>query len=155
VSEERRGVTKARVLPTRIPPHVRPRLTRLARRGHEVCRKHGAKLLAEISMALEVALVDLAGNEARASDAERRARRAELELGHAKHRILELEKALKTSAPAPDIVRKLRNSEARIKELELYIHEITTPAGDPDDFQGSPTAVNNNSDLVARCKESR
>lgn len=76
-------VTQVRVAPTRIPQEVRSRLTRLARRGAEVCNKHGAELLAEICTALEIALLDLASAELRATNAERRARRAESDLAQA------------------------------------------------------------------------
>lgn len=86
----RPAVTQVRVAITRIPEEHRPRLTRLARRGAEVCRKHGAKLLAEISLALEIALMDLAGAELRAANAEFRARRAERDLASAIQRIAQL-----------------------------------------------------------------
>ena len=83
------AVTQARVA-VRIPESVRPRLTRLARRGAEVCRKHGAMLLAEISTGLEVALLEIAASEQRATSAESRARRAEHDLAEARATIRQM-----------------------------------------------------------------
>lgn len=89
---DRPGVTRTRVAINRLPPEHRPRLVRLARRAHQVCRSHGAKLLAEVSLALEVAILDLEGAELRAGNAERRARGSEAALGVARARIVELER---------------------------------------------------------------
>lgn len=92
------GVTQVRIAVTRIPESVRPRLRRLAQRGAEVCRKHGAGLLAEISTALELALGDMAASEGRATNAEGRARRAEQELADARVTIRALQVELATRA---------------------------------------------------------
>lgn len=86
------NVTKVRVLATRIPLDVRPRLARLAKRGFEVCRQHGAKLQSEAFYALGVALVDLAATELRAEGAEARARRAERDLAEARRLVAALER---------------------------------------------------------------
>lgn len=96
MTAHRPSPTLVRVAPTRLPDHVRPRLARLARRGAEVCSKAGARLLTEISMALEIALLDLAGAELRATNAETRARRAERELGQARATIIDLQQDLAT-----------------------------------------------------------
>lgn len=106
-------VTQVRVAPTRLPQDVRSRLTRLARRGAEVCSKHGAGLLAEICTALEIALLDLASAELRATNAERRARRAEGDL-----------------AKATATIRELRADIAERARLE-FAEESTTTREDP------------------------
>lgn len=156
-------VTQVKVIPTRLPTHMRPRLARLARRGSEVCRKHGAALLAEISIALEVALVDLAGAELRERNASDRMRAAELEVGKLRTRIKELEQNAK---------RELGEAKARIIELERCLlderprdfldegeptmvrdDELAVPVAE---FGSSePTAVREDRRLIEQCREER
>lgn len=92
------GGTQVRVAPTRLPERVRPRLARLARRGAEVCTQHGAGLLGEICYTLEIALLDLASAELRASNAELRARRAERDLAAAQSELRALQAAIARAA---------------------------------------------------------
>lgn len=166
-TEDRRpGVTKVRVLPTRLPAEVRPRLARLARRTNEVCRAAGARLQAEVGLALEVALVDLAGAELRERNMVERMRSAEHELGLATARMRELELSTRTLAQRWQTAEnELEFSRARVRELELYIFDEA-----PRDFMDEPqtlvrdgvpvgefsstdpTAVRSHPELVARCQ---
>lgn len=166
-TEDRRpGVTKVRVLPTRLPAEVRPRLARLAHAAHQHCRAAGAKLQAEVSLALEIALVDLAGAELRERNMVDRMRRAEHELGLANARLRELEQSARQLAQGwQSAENELAFSRARVRELERYIFDEeprefmnepptlvrdSVPVGE---FASTdPTAVRQHPDLVARCQ---
>ena len=129
-NDKRPGATMVGLAPMRIPTNARARLAKLARRGEEVCRKHGAKILTEISLGLELALLDLQTTELRAKAAEQKTQKALNELGKA---------------------------QARITELEMYIQSMDEPLEEvPNEF-GIPesTAVRENPDpeLLRRCKE--
>lgn len=92
--DRRPSVTMVRVASSRIPEDARPRLLRLARAGLRVFLRHGARLQAEMAMALELAIGDLELNERRATNGEGRARRAELDLAVANTQIAELKREI-------------------------------------------------------------
>lgn len=118
--------TQVRIAPTRIPEHARVRLARLARRGAEVCGRHGAPLLAEMAQALEIALLDIASGELRAGNAESRARRAERDLAAA--------------------CAELRVARATIAELQVDLASRVHA-----EFS-EPTAARPAPELIARCR---
>lgn len=136
MDDKRPGGTMVGLAPTRLPASVRPRLMKLARRGADVCRKYGAKLLAEISLGLEVALLDLQVAEQRAKAAEKERQTVITELGEAR---------------------------ARIYELEVFIEQRTIEHRDTGEFTvpnefatgvAENTAVRDSSALIQQCKDS-
>jgi hypothetical protein len=127
------SVTQVRVLASRLPEPVRQRLRKLARRGGEVCSRHGAPLLAEVCAGLSVALVDLASAELRATSAEARARRAEHDAKAAKAVIRSLERDL------ADALRSVRAT-------------AIDPASATEFAEPAPTAVGHVPLLIARCR---
>lgn len=131
-----RLMTMARVAPTRLPEHARRRLTKLAVHGGDALRRHAkalrpteperarrADLCAEMALGLELALMDLAGAELRALNAEGRARRAESELAAARKEAADLQLALAQRAHEefdeptrslddPDLIERCRQGGA-------------------------------------------
>jgi hypothetical protein len=92
--------TLVRVAPTRLPQDERKRLARIAQCGADAFARHAktlrvdaperaerAELCRELCLGLEIALLDLAGAELRAENAEGRARRAESELATVRRQI--------------------------------------------------------------------
>lgn len=90
-TERQPQVTQVRVAPTRLPRTVRARLAKWCVRGIEFCHKVDAPFLCQMLMGLEIALVDLAGAELRAENAENRARAAELELAKVRRTLAKLQ----------------------------------------------------------------
>lgn len=79
------------VAPTRLPPAMRPRLAGWCKIGVDFCNRVGAPRVAQLIMALELALLDLAAADLRIGALEQRASKAERELARARARIGELQ----------------------------------------------------------------